>query len=76
MPLHLRADFEWTRPDSRREFLRDRRSSGGSVEIFPNQESHVLTSTGWADGLVEVPPATPIARGEAVNFLPFSELVD
>jgi molybdopterin molybdotransferase len=75
-PLRLTADFEWTKPDRRREFLRARRSADGSVVLFPNQGPHVLTSTGWADGLVEVPPATPVARGESVNFLPFSELVD
>jgi len=75
-PQRLRADFDWVKPDRRREFLRARRNGEGGVDLFPNQGPHVLTSTGWADGLVDVPPGTPIARGEAVNFLPFSELLD
>jgi molybdopterin molybdotransferase len=45
------------------------------VEIYPHQGSGVLSSTVWADGLVDVPPATPVKRGEAVRFIPFSELV-
>jgi molybdopterin molybdotransferase len=76
VPLRLMADFEWPKPDRRREFLRARRGADGTVSLFPNQGPHVLTSTGWADGLAVVPPATPIARGAAVDFLPFSELLD
>lgn len=76
VPLRLMADFDWTKPDRRREFLRARRTAHGGVELFPRQGPHVLTSTGWADGLAVVPPATPIAKGEAVDFLPFSELLD
>lgn len=76
LPLRLRADFDWGKPDRRREFLRARRNGDGGVDLFPKQGPHVLTSTGWADGLAVVPPATPIARGEAVDFLPFSELLD
>lgn len=75
-PLRVPAEFEWTRPDRRREFLRARRSASGGAELFPSQGANVLSSTGWADGLVDVPPATPIARGETVSFLPFSELLD
>jgi molybdopterin molybdotransferase len=76
VPLRLMAEFDWAKPDRRREFLRARRTAAGGVELFPHQGPHVLTSTVWADGLVEVPPATPVARGETVSFLPFSELVD
>jgi len=45
------------------------------VEIFPNQSSGVLTSTVWGDGLIDNPPAQPIRRGDALRFLPFSELL-
>jgi len=34
----------------------------------------VLTSTAWADGLVDNPPNHAIAKGERVRYLPFSEL--
>ena len=47
----------------------------GGVELFPNQSSGVLTSTVWADGLVDVPALQPIARGEMVRFLPLSALL-
>jgi len=73
--LHLRADFDWPRPDRRREFLRVRLNAEGGLELFPNQSSGVLTSTVWADGLVDNPPGQPIARGDAVRFLPLSQLV-
>lgn len=75
----VEADFEWTRPGNRREFLRARLNRDGtgktSVTIFPNQGSGVLTSTVWADGLVDVPAGTGIARGEMVKFIPWAELV-
>jgi molybdopterin molybdotransferase len=74
----LQADFDWLRPDKRREFLRARRVADtappGRVEIHPHQGSGVLTSTVWAEGLVDVPAATPIRRGDWVRFIPFAEL--
>jgi molybdopterin molybdotransferase len=71
----LRAGFDWPRPDRRREFLRARLGETGELELFPNQSSGVLTSAVWADGLIDNPPSQPIARGDAVRFLPFSELM-
>lgn len=73
--LRLRADFDWPRPDRRREFLRVRLNTDGGLDLFPNQSSGVLTSTVWADGLVDNPPGQAIARGDAVRFLPLSQLV-
>ena len=72
--LALRADFDWPRPDRRREFLRARLNAGGGVDLFPHQGSAVLTSTVWADGLVDTPAGQAIRRGDTVRFLPFSEL--
>jgi len=71
----LRADFDWGRPDPRREFLRARRNDAGGLELFANQSSGVITSAAWADGLIDNPPGAPIARGDRVSFLPFSELL-
>ena len=73
--LQLPAHFELGRPDRRREFLRARRNEQGGVELFPNQSSGVLTSTVWADGLVDNPGGQPIARGVLVRFLPLAELL-
>jgi molybdopterin molybdotransferase len=71
----LRADFDWPRPDARREFLRVKLNASGGLDLFPNQSSGVLTSTVWGDGLVDNPPKQAIRRGDVVRFLPFSELL-
>jgi molybdopterin molybdotransferase len=73
--LMLRADFDWPRPDRRREFLRARMNAQGGVELFANQGSAALNSTVWANGLVDIPAGTPVARGELVRFLPYGDLL-
>ena len=72
--LEARADFDWPEPDARREFLRVKWNTRGGLDLYPTQDSAVLTSTSWADGLLDNPPATPIRRGDRVRFLPYSEL--
>jgi molybdopterin molybdotransferase len=72
--LPVRADFDWPHPDSRREFLRVKWNAQGGLDLYPTQDSAVLTSTSWADGLVDNPAGQKIAKGEQVRFLPFSEL--
>ena len=72
--LELPAHFELPRGDKRREFLRVRRNAQGGLDLFGNQSSGVLTSAAWADGLVDNPPGTTIARGDTVRFLPLAEL--
>lgn len=69
-----RADFDWPQPDARREFLRVKWNSQGGLDLYPTQDSAVLTSTAWADGLVDNPAGRAIRRGETVRFLPYSEL--
>ena len=73
--LPLRADFDWPRPDKRREFLRVRLNAQGGLDLFPNQSSGVLTSAVWADGLVDNPAGLPIRAGDVVRYLPLSELI-
>jgi molybdopterin molybdotransferase len=67
------AEFDWPRPDRRREFLRVRRNAAGKLELFPNQSSGVLTSTVWGDGLVDNPAGQVIQRGDAVRYLSFAD---
>ncbi|MEO6362497.1 MAG: gephyrin-like molybdotransferase Glp [Caldimonas sp.] len=74
-PMALRADFTWPRPDKRREFLRVRRNSDGGLDLFGHQGSAVLTSTTWADGLVDNPAGHAITHGDTVHYLPFAELL-
>jgi molybdopterin molybdotransferase len=73
--LTLPADFELPRGDKRREFLRARMNERGALELFGNQNSAVLNSAVWADGLIDNPPGQAIRRGDAVRFLPYSELL-
>ncbi len=69
------AHFTWTRADKRREFLRVRRNAAGGLDLFPNQSSGVLTSAVWGDGVVDNPPGQTIQHGDAVRFIPFSEML-
>ncbi len=73
--IAARADFDWPKPDARREFLRVKWNAQGGLDLYPTQDSAVLTSTAWADGLLDNPPEHPIRRGDTVRFLPFSELL-
>jgi molybdopterin molybdotransferase len=73
--IALRADFIKAKPDKRREFLRARRNAHGGLDLFPNQNSSVLTSAVWADGLVDLPAGHTITEGDMVRFIPFSSLL-
>ncbi len=70
----LRADFDWTKPDARREFLRVKLNAAGGLDLYTNQSSAVLTSAVWGDGFIDNPAKQPIQRGDMVKFLPYSEL--
>ena len=72
--IAARADFDWLEPDARREFLRVKWNAQGGLDLYPTQDSAVLTSTSWADGLVDNPAQQVIRRGDAVRLLPYSEL--
>jgi molybdopterin molybdotransferase len=72
--IMARADFDWQEPDARREFLRVKWNAQGGLDLYPSQDSAVLASTAWADGLVDNPARSVIGKGDAVRFLPYSEL--
>jgi len=73
--LPLRADFDWPRPDRRREFLRVRRNPAGGLDLFANQGSGVLTSAVWGDGLVDNPEGGVIRAGDTLRYLDFAQLL-
>lgn len=75
MPITATAQFDWPRPDQRREFLRVRRNAMGALEMFSNQSSGVLTSAVWGDGVVDNPAGQAIATGDTVRFISFAELL-
>ena len=72
--IPVRADFDWPEPDPRREFLRVKWNARGGLDLYPTQDSAVLMSTAWADGLVDNPAEHPIRAGDMVKFIPYSEL--
>lgn len=74
-PYRMRADFEWPKPDRRREFLRVRRNAAHGLELFANQSSGVLTSVEWAEGLVDIAAGQVIRHGDWIDFIPMADLV-
>jgi molybdopterin molybdotransferase len=72
----MRADFAWSKPDRRNEFLRARINAQGGLDLFANQSSAVLTSTVWGDGLIDLAPGQTVAVGDSVTFIPFSALMN
>jgi molybdopterin molybdotransferase len=71
----MRADFDWLKPDRRNEFLRVKINSQGSLDLFPNQSSGVLTSAAWGDGLLDCPAGQGFKKGDMVRYIPFSGLL-
>ncbi len=69
----LQANFDFPKPDKRREFLRVQRNAAGTLDLFPNQSSGVLTSVVWGDGVIDNPSLQAIQHGDWVRFLPFAE---
>lgn len=73
------ANFDWNKPDKRREFHRARleKQADGSnlISVHPSRSSAVLSSTTWANGLVILPENQTIKVGDKVQFMPFSELL-
>jgi molybdopterin molybdotransferase len=72
--IDARADFDWPEPDARREFLRVKWNAQGGLDLYPTQDSAVMTSTAWADGLLDNPAGATIRKGDRVRFLPYAEL--
>ena len=70
------ADFDW-RNVQRQEYLRVKlvnKDESMVAQMYPHQGSGVLSSTSWADGLVEVAIDTEIKPGDTVRYFPFEGL--
>ena len=72
--IDARADFDWPQADARLEFLPVKWNAQGGLDLYPTQDSAVLASTAWADGLLDNPAGRAIRKGDRVRFLPYSEL--
>jgi molybdopterin molybdotransferase len=66
----LRADFEWAVSGSRLEFVRVRRNEQGGLDRYATQDSAIISSAVWCDGLVAVPAGTAVRPGDQVEFIP------
>jgi molybdopterin molybdotransferase len=75
VPLIMRADFAWPKPDKRREFLRAQINTGGGLDLYINQGSGVLSSCAWATGLIDNPPGQVIQPGDTVRYIPWQSLL-
>lgn len=73
-PLMVRADFEWMKAGDREEFVRVRRNEMGGLDLFAMQNSQVLTSCAWADGLVDIGAGSVVHKGDFVVYYPFEDL--
>lgn len=73
-PLQLPLAEPWQAGD-RPEFVRVRRVRSENHEtalaIFPNQNSGLLSSLAWADGVALIPPDVPLPAGAMVDYFPF-----
>ncbi len=69
----LQANFDLPKPDKRREFLRVQRNAAGTLDLFHNQSSGVLTSVVWGDGVIDNPSMQTIQQGDWVRYFPFAE---
>ncbi len=74
----VRAEFDWPTAQNRREYPRARINDNPgdfcSAELHPRQSSEVLSSTVWAQGVVEIPEGCQVKPGQIVNYISFSEL--
>ncbi len=79
IPIRAPADFERSKSDKRREFVRARleldEQGQTRVSISTNRSSAALTTLTWANGLAVIPEHKTLVRGDMVEFIPFSELL-
>jgi len=77
--LRMPAGFTQSVPGKRREYQRARltRDDDGApvIEVFPRRSSAAIDSLTWANGLAVIPPGVLIQPGDAVDFIPFAELL-
>jgi molybdopterin molybdotransferase len=78
---HVTSGFSYRKKRERREYVRARLEPDGSggwiARKFPRDGAGILSSMVESDGLVVLAEdAATLAEGDAVDFLPFRELID
>ena len=66
----LRADFSYMVKGNRMEFVRVRRNAKGGLDIYPTQDSAIISSAVWSDGVASIPAGATILPGDIVEYLP------
>lgn len=66
----LRADFQYTVKGNRLEFVRVRRNAQGGLDLYPKQDSAIISSAVWADGVAALPAGAVVVPGDTVEYLP------
>lgn len=72
-PIAIRADFDW-QAGEREEFIRVRRNASGGLDRLPNQNSQILSSCAFADGIADVPAGRSLRKGDVVDYYPLAEI--
>ena len=77
--FRVAAGFDRPQSGERQQYIRAllRRDEAGTPTLTPfdNQSSGVGASLSAADGLAIIPPYTSVVMGDALEFIPFSELL-
>ena len=69
-----RTSFDYRNTKSRREFLRVTIDAKGNLQLYERQNSQILSSICFCDGLIELAPKQIIKAGESVKFYNFSSI--
>ena len=73
--LFLESNFEWSKSNDRQEFLRGKINEDGKLEIFKNQNSQILSSICFSEGLIEIPTKTSVRKGDKLRYYTFSMIL-
>ena len=68
-PERRRADFNYAN-GNRLEFIRVRRNDRGGLDRFHTQDSSIVASAAWCDGLAAIPAGATVNPGDLVDYLP------
>lgn len=74
----VRADFNLDRADPRTRYLRARLASDGEhqrASLYPDQGSGIMSSTTWANALVEITANRVVNTGDSVSAYLYSDLL-
>lgn len=69
-PVTIRADFSYTVKGNRMEIVRVRRNDRSGLDLYPTQDSAVISSAVWSDGVAMIPAGSAVKPGDMISFHP------